>query len=75
MTINFFFEGMASKQGQPSKLVVDYFYLLSNTTPEDYVGRKKSYDEEDVEAFHREKGRVYRALEKMNLELPLPQAN
>lgn len=63
-------EGMAMKKGQPSKLVIDYFYLLSNTTSEDYVGPKKTPDEEDVEAFHREKARVYRVVEKMNLEMP-----
>ena len=61
---------MALQKGQPSKLVIDYFHLLSNTTPEDYVGPKKSPNEDDVEAFHREKGRIYRTLEKMDLELP-----
>ena len=63
-------EDMALKKGQPSKLVIDYFHLLSNTSPEDFVGNKRAPNEDDVEAFHREKGRIYRAIEKMDLELP-----
>jgi len=63
-------QAMASRQGQPSRVAMDYFQLLRNTTPQDFVGPKREPDEEDVEAFKKHRDRVYRKIEKMELILP-----
>lgn len=63
-------QAMVIENGKPSKIAIDYFHLLSNTTPDDLVGHKRSPDDQDVEAFHKERERVYRAIEKMEMIIP-----
>ncbi|CAB9510775.1 Potassium ion channel Yvc1 [Seminavis robusta] len=63
-------EGMCLRQGTPSKLAIDYFQLLSQTTPLDYVGPKRTPDEQDEAAFHRERETVYRAIEELEVIIP-----
>jgi hypothetical protein len=63
-------EAMFLKQGTPSKLAIDYFHVLSQTTPEDYVGPKRTPDEEDVDAFHSEREEVFQAIANMEVIIP-----
>ena len=63
-------EAMVLKQGLPSKLAIDYFHMLSHTTPADYVGPKRAPDAADVDAFHREREVVYEAIANMEVIIP-----
>ena len=63
-------QAMALRKGAPSKLAIDYFQLLAKTTSEDFVGPNRTPEGTDIETFMRERERVHRAIETMELTIP-----
>jgi hypothetical protein len=63
-------QDIVRKYGTSSKIAIEYFLLLSQTKPEDFVGPKRKPGRHDVEAFYDEREKVYRAIERLKVKVP-----
>lgn len=63
-------QSIVRKYGTSSEIAIDYFVLLSQTKPEDFIGPKRKPSHHDVEAFYDEREKVYRAIEHLKVTIP-----